>query len=59
LLQYLGGAAAIGPILMGMAQPVHVLSRGAEVADIVNIAAVGVVDAQEVARLRDISRAVA
>ncbi|HEY6101773.1 MAG TPA: NADP-dependent malic enzyme [bacterium] len=59
LLQYLGGAAAIGPILMGMAQPVHVLSRGAEVADIVNIAAVGVVDAQEIARLRDISRAVA
>ena len=59
LLQHLGGAAAIGPILMGMAQPVHVLSRGAEVADIVNIAAVGVVDAQEVARLRDISRAVA
>jgi len=59
LLQHLGGAAAIGPILMGMAQPVHVLSRGAEVADIVNIAAVGVVDAQEVARLRDVSRAVA
>ena len=59
LLQHLGGATAIGPILMGMAQPVHVLSRGAEVSDIVNIAALGVVDAQEVARLREISRAVA
>lgn len=59
LLQRLGGATAIGPILMGMAQPVHVLSRGAEVADIVNIAAIAVVDAQEVTRLRDLSRVVA
>ncbi|MDQ7842334.1 MAG: NADP-dependent malic enzyme [Armatimonadota bacterium] len=59
LLQRLGGATAIGPILMGMAQPVHVLSRGAEVADIVNIAAIAVVDAQEVARLRDRTRVVA
>jgi len=59
LLQRLGGATAIGPILMGMAQPVHVLSRGAEVADIVNIAAIAVVDAQEVARLRDLTRVVA
>ena len=59
LLQHLGGATAIGPILMGMAQPVHVLSRGAEVTDIVNIAAIAVVDAQEVARLRELSRVVA
>ena len=59
LLAHLGGATAIGPILMGMARPVHVLSRGAEVADIVNIAAIAVVDAQEVARLRDLARVVA
>ena len=59
LLAYLGGATAIGPILMGMARPVHVLSRGAEVADIVNIAAIAVVDAQEVTRLRDLARVVA
>ena len=59
LLQHLGGATAIGPILMGMAQPVHVLSRGAEVSDIVNIAAVGVVDAQEMVKLRELSRVVA
>jgi malate dehydrogenase (oxaloacetate-decarboxylating)(NADP+) len=50
LLQHLGGAVAIGPVLMGMDRPVHVLSRGAEVSDIVNMAAVAVVDAQSVAR---------
>ncbi|MCL6499796.1 MAG: NADP-dependent malic enzyme, partial [Firmicutes bacterium] len=33
LVQRLGGAVAVGPILMGMAKPVHVLSRGAEVSD--------------------------
>ncbi len=48
LVQRLGGAEAIGPILMGMRKPVHVLQRGCEVKDIVNIAAIAVVDAQEV-----------
>jgi malate dehydrogenase (oxaloacetate-decarboxylating)(NADP+) len=47
LLQHLGGAVAIGPILIGMAKPVHVLSRGAEVTDIANMAAIAVVDAQD------------
>jgi len=46
LLHKLGGAEAIGPILMGMKKPVHVLQRGDAVADIVNMAAVAVVDAQ-------------
>jgi malate dehydrogenase (oxaloacetate-decarboxylating)(NADP+) len=50
LLMRIGGAEAIGPILMGMSKPVHVLQRGAEVEDIVNIASIAVVDAQEVAR---------
>jgi malate dehydrogenase (oxaloacetate-decarboxylating)(NADP+) len=50
LLQQLGRAVAIGPILMGMDRSVHVLSRGAEVSDIVNVAAVAVVDAQNRAR---------
>ncbi len=50
LLQHLGGAVAIGPILVGMAKPVHVLSRGADVADIANIAAIAVIDAQDAAR---------
>ncbi|HEX2716807.1 MAG TPA: NADP-dependent malic enzyme [Gemmatimonadaceae bacterium] len=47
LLMHLGGATAIGPILVGMKRPVHVLERGADVQDIVNMAAVAVVDAQE------------
>ncbi len=50
LLSRLGGAEAIGPILMGLSKPVHVLQRGAEVNDIVNVAAIAVVDAQEAAR---------
>jgi malate dehydrogenase (oxaloacetate-decarboxylating)(NADP+) len=48
LMKHLGGAEAIGPILVGMSRPVHVLQRGSEVADIVNMAALAVVDAQEV-----------
>jgi malate dehydrogenase (oxaloacetate-decarboxylating)(NADP+) len=47
LLNHLGGATAIGPILVGMRRPVHVLERGADVQDIVNMSAVAVVDAQE------------
>ncbi len=46
LLQRLGGADAVGPMLVGMNEPVHVLQRGDEVADIVNLAAVATVDAQ-------------
>jgi malate dehydrogenase (oxaloacetate-decarboxylating)(NADP+) len=47
LVWRLAGAEAIGPILMGMRKPVHVLQRAVEVADIVNMAAIAVVDAQE------------
>ncbi len=47
LLNHLGGATAIGPILVGMRRPVHVLERGADVQDIVNMSAVAVVDVQE------------
>jgi len=47
LLNHLGEATAIGPLLVGMNGPVHVLERGASVQDIVNMAAVAVVDAQE------------
>ncbi|MCK5826545.1 MAG: NADP-dependent malic enzyme, partial [Desulfuromusa sp.] len=47
LLSKLGGAEAVGPILMGMSKPVHVLQRGDDVADIINMAAVAVVDAQK------------
>ena len=48
LLWRLGGAEVIGPILQGMAKPVHVLQRGVDVNDIVNMAAIAVVDAQKV-----------
>ncbi len=47
LMGRIGEADLIGPILMGMAKPVHVLQRGAEVADIVNMAAICAVEAIE------------
>ena len=47
LMGRIGEAELIGPILMGMAKPVHVLQRGAEVTDIVNMAAICAVDAIE------------
>jgi malate dehydrogenase (oxaloacetate-decarboxylating)(NADP+) len=47
LLDHLGGATAIGPILVGMNRPVHVLEQGADVEEIVNMTAVAVIDAQE------------
>ncbi|HTR02614.1 MAG TPA: NADP-dependent malic enzyme [Thermoanaerobaculia bacterium] len=52
LVWRLAGAEAIGPILLGLKRPVHVLQRGVEVADIVNMAAIAVVDAQEKAASR-------
>jgi malate dehydrogenase (oxaloacetate-decarboxylating)(NADP+) len=47
LIWRLAEAEAIGPVLLGMARPVHVLQRGVEVSDIVNMAALCAVDAQE------------
>jgi malate dehydrogenase (oxaloacetate-decarboxylating)(NADP+) len=47
LLSKIGGGETLGPILMGMSRPVHLLSRGAEVEEIVNVTAIAVVDAQE------------
>jgi malate dehydrogenase (oxaloacetate-decarboxylating)(NADP+) len=49
LMPQLGGGEAIGPILSGMAKPVHVLQRGSEVEDVVNMATIAVVDAQDTA----------
>ncbi len=46
LLSRLGGAEAIGPILMGIGKPIHVLSTGADVRDVVNVTILAVVDAQ-------------
>jgi malate dehydrogenase (oxaloacetate-decarboxylating)(NADP+) len=50
LMQRIGGAELIGPLLTGLSRPVHVLQRGSEVNDIVHVAAVAVVDAQEVGK---------
>jgi malate dehydrogenase (oxaloacetate-decarboxylating)(NADP+) len=50
LLQRIGGAELVGPLLTGLSKPVHVLQRGSEVNDIVHLAAVAVVDAQEVGK---------
>ena len=46
LVQRLGRAEAIGPILMGIRKPVHMLQLGSEVKDIVYMTALAVVDAQ-------------
>ena len=50
LLWRIGQAEAIGPILQGMSKPVHVLQRGVDVNDIVNMAAIAVIDAQDLAK---------
>lgn len=51
LLQELGGAEAVGPILLGMNKPVHVLQLGSSVREIVNMVTIAVVDAQDKAAL--------
>jgi malate dehydrogenase (oxaloacetate-decarboxylating)(NADP+) len=50
LLQRMSGVELIGPLLTGLTKPVHVLQRGSEVNDIVYVASVAVVDAQEVGK---------
>jgi malate dehydrogenase (oxaloacetate-decarboxylating)(NADP+) len=47
LLARIGGAEAIGPVLLGLDRSVHVTQRGATVAEIVNLAAISVVDAEQ------------
>jgi len=46
LLKELGGSEAIGPILLGLKKPVHILQLGSSVRNIVNMATIAVVDAQ-------------
>ncbi len=47
LMQAIGGAEAIGPILLGTKKSVHVLQLGSSVREIVNMVTIGVVDAQQ------------
>jgi malate dehydrogenase (oxaloacetate-decarboxylating)(NADP+) len=46
LIQEMGGAEAIGPVLIGMKKPVHILQLGSSVREIVNMVTIAVVDAQ-------------
>lgn len=46
LMQELGGLEAIGPVLLGMKKPVHILQLGCSVREIVNMVTIAVVDAQ-------------
>ncbi|HWY12901.1 MAG TPA: NADP-dependent malic enzyme [Bacteroidia bacterium] len=46
LIQELAGSEAIGPILMGLKKPVHVLQLGSSVREIVNMVVISVLDAQ-------------
>lgn len=46
LLQEMGAAEAIGPVLLGMKKPVHILQLGSSVREIVNMVTIAVVDAQ-------------
>ena len=47
LIKELNKSESVGPIMMGMNKPVHILQLGASVEEIVNMSAVAVVDAQE------------
>ena len=47
LIKELNKAESIGPIMMGMRKPVHILQLGASVDEIVNMTAIAVIDAQE------------
>jgi len=48
LLHRLGGAEVVGPILVGMRRPVHALHQSNDVADIINLTALAVAEAQEI-----------
>ena len=47
LLKELNNAESIGPIMMGLKKPVHIIQFGASVDEIVNMTAVAVIDAQQ------------
>ncbi|MBP9739769.1 MAG: NADP-dependent malic enzyme [Chitinophagaceae bacterium] len=51
LLKEIGGADAIGPILLGLNKPVHVLQLGSSVRNIIDMALIAVVDAQQKSKL--------
>ena len=54
LMKQIHGIESIGPILLGMSKPVHILQLGASVDEMVNMAAVAVVDAQNRAIIKKV-----
>ncbi len=50
LMARIGGAEAVGPILLGMGRPIHVLQRGSAAQDVVNLTAIAVEDVKQRAR---------
>jgi malate dehydrogenase (oxaloacetate-decarboxylating)(NADP+) len=56
LIKEINKSDSIGPILMGMNKPVHILQLGASVNEMVNMAAIAVVDAQEKERLSKLEK---
>ena len=52
LLQEVGGADSIGPILLGLNKPVHVLQLGSSIRSIFNMVVIAVVDAQSKSKNR-------
>ena len=48
LVQRLAGAEAVGPILQGLKKPINDLSRGCDVDDIVNLAAITTIEAKDI-----------
>ena len=53
LLKELNNVETIGPIMLGMRKAVHILQLGASVEEIVNIAAVAVVDVQQKEKIQN------
>ncbi|MBK7888945.1 MAG: NADP-dependent malic enzyme [Bacteroidetes bacterium] len=56
LMQTMGGAEAIGPILLGLKKPVHILQLGSSVREIVNMVTIAVADAQARQSHQEISK---
>lgn len=53
LLDRLGGAKAVGPLLMGIGKPFSVLQRGSDMENVVNVIAITVGQAQELGRKKE------
>jgi malate dehydrogenase (oxaloacetate-decarboxylating)(NADP+) len=53
LLKQIDGAESIGPIILGFSKPVHILQLGSSVDEMVNMAALAIVDCQEKERKKN------